>query len=350
MLASDSENEDDKRPKPNLIDDNKGLHPLFWDALPEDADKDPAFAALQALDEDLTPEERAENYKTQGNNKLRLAQSEKADVAARRTLLREAVQSYSNGLEVHATNPRLNAVLHANRAHVHLLLGNFRKAFEDSLAAKQFEPGNVKAIFRGARAALKLGLWDQCLMLCEEGRAVDPRSTEFDALVKEATVKLEERRQQDERITAKVKAEAASAAMLADVLLARGCKLTRPQVSLGSHTKPTLNPDGCLTWPVLLMYPESGQQDVVEAFGEEDTFHEHLDMMFGPDAPPLQWDEAGDYTRDRIELYYLAHAGRPLNRVCARVGLEFCTMMLHVDCLCTGTPRPNTSFHTSCTP
>ncbi|GLI68177.1 hypothetical protein VaNZ11_012517, partial [Volvox africanus] len=314
MSASDNENEDGNRPKPNLIDENKGLHPLFWDALPEDADQDPAFAALQALDEDLTPEERAENYKTQGNNKLRLAQSDKADAAARRTILREAVQSYSNGLEVHATNPRLNSVLHANRAHVHLLLGNFRKAFEDSLAAKHLDPGNLKAIFRGARAALKLGLWEQCLFFCEEGRAVDPRSSEFDALAKEAISKLEERRQQEERITAQAEAEAVPARMLADVLLARGCKLTRPQVALGSRTKPTLNPDGSLTWPVLLMYPESGQQDMVEAFGEEDTFNEHLDIMFGPDAPQLQWDEAGNYTRDRIELYYLAHAGRPLNR------------------------------------
>lgn len=34
--------------------------------------------------------------------------------------------------------------------------------------------------------------------------------------------------------------------------------------------------------------------------------------MFGPDAPPLPWDAAGEYTRDRVELYYLANAGTPL--------------------------------------
>ncbi|GLC40844.1 hypothetical protein PLESTB_000016500 [Pleodorina starrii] len=314
MSASDSDNEEDKRQQPKLVDDNKGLHPLFWDALPEDADQDPTFAALKALEEDLPPEERAENYKTQGNNKLRMAQSDKADAAARRTLLRDAVECYGNGLGLHVDNPRLNAVLHANRAHVHLLLGNLRKALEDSLAAKKLDPGNVKAIFRGARAALKLGLWDQCLQLCAEGRAADPQSKEFDPLVKEASAKVQERRQVEERIAAQAEAEAAPARALVDVLMARGYKLTRPQVSLGSRTKPALNPDGSLTWPVLLMYPESGQQDVVEAFGEEDTFNEHLDMMFGPDAPPLQWDEAGDYRRDRIELYYLAHAGKPLNR------------------------------------
>ena len=34
--------------------------------------------------------------------------------------------------------------------------------------------------------------------------------------------------------------------------------------------------------------------------------------MFGPGAPPLPWDAAGEYSRPRVELYYLANAGRPL--------------------------------------
>lgn len=37
---------------------------------------------------------------SQGNNKLKLALSDKADTAARRTLLREAVQCYGDGLAV----------------------------------------------------------------------------------------------------------------------------------------------------------------------------------------------------------------------------------------------------------
>jgi hypothetical protein len=34
--------------------------------------------------------------------------------------------------------------------------------------------------------------------------------------------------------------------------------------------------------------------------------------MFGEGAPPLPWDAAGEYTRGRVELYYLANAGPPL--------------------------------------
>jgi hypothetical protein len=35
-------------------------------------------------------------------------------------------------------------------------------------------------------------------------------------------------------------------------------------------------------------------------------------QMFGPDAPPLPWDAAGEYSRGTVELYYLANAGTPL--------------------------------------
>jgi hypothetical protein len=34
--------------------------------------------------------------------------------------------------------------------------------------------------------------------------------------------------------------------------------------------------------------------------------------MFGPEAPPLPWDEEGCYTRARIELFFCAFAGSVL--------------------------------------
>ena len=36
---------------------------------------------------------------------------------------------------------------------------------------------------------------------------------------------------------------------------------------------------GLLHWPVLIMYPESSQQDAIEAFCEEDTIAAHLDVV-----------------------------------------------------------------------
>ncbi len=64
-----------------------------------------------------------------------------------------------------------------------------------------------------------------------------------------------------------------------------------------------------------VVHPQPGrraQTDVVEDAVEADTLDDHLDAMFAPDAPPLAWDAAAEYTRSRLELYYLAHAADPL--------------------------------------
>lgn len=44
-------------------DPNAGLPALFWDSIPDNAEDHPDYIALKALDEETTPEERAENFK-----------------------------------------------------------------------------------------------------------------------------------------------------------------------------------------------------------------------------------------------------------------------------------------------
>ena len=40
---------------------------------------------------------------------------------------------------------------------------------------------------------------------------------------------------------------------------------------------------------------------------------DHLDAMFAPGAEPLAWDSPNAYTREKLELYYMAHAATPLS-------------------------------------
>lgn len=93
--------------------------------------------------------------------------------------------------------------------------------------------------------------------------------------------------------------------------LQKGYRVTRPQISLG-NLKPYLDEEGLVHWPAVVMYPESGQQDAIEDVCEAHTPADHLDVMFGPGAPPLDWDTDGVYTRQRLELYYLSNAGKAL--------------------------------------
>lgn len=43
--------------------------------------------------------------------------------------------------------------------------------------------------------------------------------------------------------------------------------------------KPYVDADGLLHWPMLLMYPETMQKDVVEDVCEDHTLDDHLDVV-----------------------------------------------------------------------
>ncbi|KAJ9516376.1 hypothetical protein QJQ45_011032 [Haematococcus lacustris] len=303
---------------------------LFWDELPENPEQNADWAALEALRLEATPEERAETFKVNGNKKLQVGLKAKNKI-----LLREAVEFYSKGLAEGCGNAKLNSVLLSNRSHVESLLGNWRKALDDAEAALRQDPTNIKvsdctaaclpvldetsvlrrrATFRAARAALKLRLPAQALQYVHQGQALDPGAPEWPDLVKEAAA-VQAVQQAAAKARAEEEAADAAANSLADAIVARGIKMTGPQVRTEKSWKPSLDgPGGRLVWPLLVLYPESMVQDVIEAAGEEDTLGEHLDQMFGGDAPPLEFDQQREYNRASIELRYLSHAGKVLSR------------------------------------
>lgn len=95
-----------------------------------------------------------------------------------------------------------------------------------------------------------------------------------------------------EQQAAKAAAEAAALAparQLAAALILKGYRMTLPEVHVGAR-KPRIDPaDGSLHWPVLLLYPETGQQDVIEDWHEGDAVADHLDVVSGRDTHIGQW-------------------------------------------------------------
>lgn len=81
---------------------------------------------------------------------------------------------------------------------------------------------------------------------------------------------------------ARAAAEAAALApskQLAAALALRGYKLTLPEVKVGARKPYVDAADGSVHWPVLLMYPETGQQDVIQDWHEDDPVDAHLDVV-----------------------------------------------------------------------
>lgn len=85
--------------------------------------------------------------------------------------------------------------------------------------------------------------------------------------------------QQQAAATAAQDAALAPARRLAAALVLRGYRLTSPQVRVGSRRPYVSAQDGSVHWPVLLMYPETGQQDVIEDADEDDLIADHLDVV-----------------------------------------------------------------------
>ena len=87
--------------------------PLFINKLPEDLSTVPGLEALQAINAEMTPEERAENFKDQGNEFFALGKHK----------YHEAIKCFTNAIREGISDPKKQSVYYCNRAFVNLKLG-----------------------------------------------------------------------------------------------------------------------------------------------------------------------------------------------------------------------------------
>lgn len=223
----------------------------------------------------------------------------------------EAIECYTKAIGQNIPDALHNSVCYANRAHVNLLLGNNRHAYDDATEAIKLNQGNVKAYFRGAKAALALKLIPEALNMAEKGLELDPLNTELKKIGDKAKVI------QDEEDAKKKRDQEAlqRSEKLATLLEGRNIKVGRATYNqLTEGRKPSVDKSGMMHWPVLFLHPEVMVSDFIEDFFEMDTFGGHLDIAYGEDAPSLLWDTRHEYTRKRVELYYLSNAAKSLSK------------------------------------
>ncbi|XP_066029040.1 tetratricopeptide repeat protein 28-like [Pocillopora verrucosa] len=83
-----------------------------------------------------------------------------------------AINSYTEGLRVNCKDKRLNAKLYSNRATAHFRLANYVECLDDATVVVQLEPTLIKAIKKGARACVELGLYKEARSWLHMGLAV----------------------------------------------------------------------------------------------------------------------------------------------------------------------------------
>ncbi|KAK2401445.1 hypothetical protein P8452_08158 [Trifolium repens] len=266
----------------------KGSEPLTEN---EKADLE-AIAAIK--------ESSALELKEKGNQYVKMGKKHYSD----------AIDCYTRAINQKALSDSETSILFSNRAHVNLLLGNFRRALTDANDALKFNPSSIKAIYRAAKASVSLNLLDEAQDYCQMGLHLDPKNEELKKLDNQVGLKILE----NEKHEAQVSKAVAEAKEIVSVMENRGLKIGKAMYrELTGIKKPVLDKSNILHWPVLLLYAEVMSSDFIEDFCETDMFSVHLDMVFADDQP-LPWDVENNYKREFIELYYEAGSGPRLSK------------------------------------
>ncbi|CAI5487401.1 unnamed protein product [Closterium sp. Naga37s-1] len=245
----------------------------------------------------------------QGNIALKEGQEQgrKGQRKQQRQAYLKAVDLYSQALSVRDAHPHADipasavAVLRGNRAQAHLLLGNHGHALADAAESSRLDATNAKAPFRAAKACLALKRYAEAITWCDAALAL-PCAAPADLLKLrgEAESKLAVLQAAAARSTAiRSKAE-----RLAACITQRGVRMGRAAYkALSGARKPWVDETGTVHWPVVVVYPEVMGSDLIEDACETDTLGAHVREMFGAHTPPLEWDTAGAYSADAVQLF-----------------------------------------------
>ncbi|PQQ10321.1 tetratricopeptide repeat protein 4 homolog [Prunus yedoensis var. nudiflora] len=254
----------------------------------ERADLD-AIAALK--------ENTAIELKDKGNEYVKMGKKHFAD----------AIDCYTRAINQQALSDSDTSILFSNRAHVNLLLGNYRRALTDAEDAIKLCSTNVKALYRAAKASFALNLLPESTMHCQNGIKHDPINEELKKLLRQ----IESKKMEHEQREAQVSKAISEAKDLVSAIKSRGLKIGKAMYQeLTGLRKPVLDKNNILHWPVLLLYAEVMSSDFIEDFSSNAfgymciLWFPELSNMFSESCKPLSWDQEHNYIREAVELYY----------------------------------------------
>jgi len=307
-------------------------HPFWADSYEEMGDhplKD-AFRCLR--EEDKTNVELAGMYKDEGNEWIK-----KSDVKS----LREAMGCYTHALsfldkadeedanmtvcevdeQALETRRRLRSQLLSNRALASLTLRNYGTCRRDCEEAIRIWNGNAKAHYRRCKSLVMVRKFDQARTACNEaldaalgsGGGGEPPK---DILALLATCDKEQAKLQvlEENKARAIAEQEAKWQQAWDICASVGVKiafvnrLAQPeQLKQHGSCMPFFDQEeGVAKWPLLFLYPQHNQLDVVQAADASDMLAEHLASMF-PEledgVQPVCWDATGEYQVSRLCVY-----------------------------------------------
>ena len=275
-------------------------HPAFMTDYDPTKPLPEALEGLQAVKyQSDRCDDNAMSYKEDGNKNFELGK------------YRWAIDSYTEGIKCKPTDQLLIAVLYTNRAAAHYRIGNYRSSLNDCIEARKYKSDHPKAIARGALCYVELKMFreaiewcDKALQLCPTDEKMKNLRIKADKLMREQE-SIRRRELAAERKKIREQEQILAAVQKRGIVLSGGGQLD-DLFSVRSHhacaAAVSLTCNGVLTWPVMLLYPEYGETDFIEAFCETSLFLEHFRVMFGAERPA--WDTDDKYQPDRLQVFF----------------------------------------------
>jgi len=293
---------DDKGWTEDNWEEEMAKHPMFvtQDAINkgEVSPEIQGLADLKYSETDNTPLELAESYREDGNFNFKCKK------------YRFATYSYSEGLK-HALREAddleaakaIKAKLLGNRSAAQFFLKNYRSALLDCRLTLKVQPDHAKALSRAIQCCFELKRFKEAVRWCDhgllQGQADDKKAELKDLRFKAEKAMKEKERNERKEAMAKKKREREHKQLL-DLIKSRGIKVQTHKVddemeetwdlddlepshpaALNKRVHLDQDQGQYLVWPVLFLYPEFGETDFIQEFVENQTFADHLEVMFG---------------------------------------------------------------------
>lgn len=157
-------------------------------------DVDKAFSHFQQVLRLAPDHQRARRVYKQA--KSLKTKKEDGNAAFKKGKLQEALQLYTEALEIDPNNSSTNSKLYFNRATVHARLNNTQEAVADCTKAIELDSGYIKAYLRRAKCYMSSGEYEEAVRDYEKVCNMD-RSSEHRRLLADAKLELKKSKRKD---------------------------------------------------------------------------------------------------------------------------------------------------------
>ncbi|EPY34836.1 tetratricopeptidedomain 4 [Angomonas deanei] len=274
--------------------------PIFMENISEeDIEKNESCAALASIVYDEMPaDEVAENRKEHGNKCLQMALNPAQE--KRENLARAACYSYTEAINAKGKDQALTATIYSNRSLAQFIIGNYGHALEDAQRSIVLNPTYAKSYYRAAKCCIAVKKYTMALEFVSRVKEMaDPpldskAEGEFEELRAFCDQKLNEAKEKQKTDLRKTKAKAVQTSNIARAITSLGVKLnpksevSSEQMGAYGNPKPYFDEDGLLHVPILFMYDEYSQTDIMHDVACDVLVGELVEELL-----PFPWDDKG---------------------------------------------------------